>query len=363
MRVAIIGIGAIAEIHARALGDVPSVELVSACCRTEEKGLLFSENHGCSWYPDAARMIRREKPDAVTIATPSGAHLELALKAIRKGVHVKKILFLLLSISILSCSGEKNTPNPNKGIKAKTISEYKAGVKFGETVWQFLRKEIRIYNSNGNEVERSYYEDGTLDYKQIYEYDSDGNEIKRSNYDKDGTIEGHTYIGKYDSDGNQVEWLDYRLDESLATITLKKYNSNGNMVEDSFNSSDGTVLGKSIYKYDSFGNNIEELNHGKHEKYSGKTIRKYDSNSNLVEELDYYKDGTLQSKIINKYDSNGNMVEDSYYTPGSQLVQKNTTKYNSKNRPIEMMASRYEYKFGDYQEIPTEKTTYEYELY
>jgi len=57
------------------------------------------------------------------------------------------------------------------------------------------------------------------------------------------------------------------------------------------------------------------------------------------------------------------MVEDSYYTPGSQLVQKNTTKYNSKNRPIEMMASRYEYKFGDYQEIPTEKTTYEYELY
>jgi len=88
VRVAIIGIGAIAEIHARALGDIPSVELVSACCRTEEKGLQFAERHGCSWYPDAARMIRREKPDAVTIATPSGAHLELALKAIRKGVHV-----------------------------------------------------------------------------------------------------------------------------------------------------------------------------------------------------------------------------------------------------------------------------------
>ena len=88
MRVAIIGIGAIAEIHARALGDIPSVELVSACCRTEEKGLLFSENHGCSWYPDAARMIRHEKPDVVTIATPSGAHLEVALKALRKDVHV-----------------------------------------------------------------------------------------------------------------------------------------------------------------------------------------------------------------------------------------------------------------------------------
>jgi predicted dehydrogenase len=33
-------------------------------------------------------MIRREKPDVVTVATPSGAHLDVALKAIRKGVHV-----------------------------------------------------------------------------------------------------------------------------------------------------------------------------------------------------------------------------------------------------------------------------------
>ena len=64
------------------------IELVSACCRTEEKGLRFAEQHDCSWYPDPVRMIRREKPDVVTIATPSGAHLEVALKAIRKGVHV-----------------------------------------------------------------------------------------------------------------------------------------------------------------------------------------------------------------------------------------------------------------------------------
>ena len=88
MRVAIIGVGAIAEIHARALADISSIELVSACCRTEEKGLRFAEQHDCSWYPDPVRMIRREKPDVVTIATPSGAHLEVALKAIRKGVHV-----------------------------------------------------------------------------------------------------------------------------------------------------------------------------------------------------------------------------------------------------------------------------------
>ena len=38
MRAAIIGIGAIARLHARALADIPGVSLVSACCRTEERG-------------------------------------------------------------------------------------------------------------------------------------------------------------------------------------------------------------------------------------------------------------------------------------------------------------------------------------
>jgi len=88
MRAAIIGIGAIARLHARALADIPGVELVGACCRTEEKGRAFAAEFACAWHADAARMIRREKPDFVTVATPSGAHLEAALAAIRKGVPV-----------------------------------------------------------------------------------------------------------------------------------------------------------------------------------------------------------------------------------------------------------------------------------
>jgi len=50
-----------------------------------------------------------------------------------------------------------------------------------------------------------------------------------------------------------------------------------------------------------------------------------------------------------------------HYSSGE--IQKNTIKYNSKNRPVEMMEYHYEDKFGKVQEIPTEKTTYEYELY
>ena len=88
MRAAIIGIGAIARMHARALADIPDVELVAATCRTEEKGRAFAAEFGCQWHADTARMLRREKPDFVTVATPSGAHLEAALAAVRRGVHV-----------------------------------------------------------------------------------------------------------------------------------------------------------------------------------------------------------------------------------------------------------------------------------
>ena len=88
MRAAIIGIGAIARIHARALRDVPGVELVAGCCRTEEKGRAFAAEFGCRWHADAARMLRREKPDFVTVATPSGGHLPAVLAAARRGVHV-----------------------------------------------------------------------------------------------------------------------------------------------------------------------------------------------------------------------------------------------------------------------------------
>jgi len=88
MRAAIIGIGAIARMHARALGDIVGVELVAATCRTEEKGRAFAQEFGCQWYADTDTMLARERPDFVTVATPSGAHLDAVLAATRHGVHV-----------------------------------------------------------------------------------------------------------------------------------------------------------------------------------------------------------------------------------------------------------------------------------
>ena len=88
MRAAILGIGAIARLHARALGEIEGVELVAATCRTADKGRAFAEEFGCTWYGDADAMLAAERPDFVTVATPSGAHLDAVLAAARHGVHV-----------------------------------------------------------------------------------------------------------------------------------------------------------------------------------------------------------------------------------------------------------------------------------
>ena len=87
-RIAIIGIGAVAEKHAAAIAEIERAELVAASCRTEEKGRRFAERHGCRWYADPAGMLDAERPDAVTVCTPSGAHFEPVALAAKRGVHV-----------------------------------------------------------------------------------------------------------------------------------------------------------------------------------------------------------------------------------------------------------------------------------
>src|SRR3954469_13232428 len=87
-RVAIIGIGAIAELIATALREIPQARLIAGSCRTEAKGRKFAEQFSCAWYDDTNAMLDKEKPDVAIIATPSGAHLESALACAARKIHV-----------------------------------------------------------------------------------------------------------------------------------------------------------------------------------------------------------------------------------------------------------------------------------
>ena len=87
-RLAIVGVGAIATMHAKAIADLSNATLVAGSCRGEDKGRAFAKTHNCNWYASYQEMLEKEKPDAITICTPSGAHLEPLEAAAKLGIHV-----------------------------------------------------------------------------------------------------------------------------------------------------------------------------------------------------------------------------------------------------------------------------------
>ncbi|WP_221032798.1 Gfo/Idh/MocA family protein [Actomonas aquatica] len=86
---AIVGTGMIAGVHAQAINAVDGARLVGVVSRSPEKGPAFAAKHGAvALTSTVEEMVARPDVDAVCITTPSGAHLEPALVAIRAGKHV-----------------------------------------------------------------------------------------------------------------------------------------------------------------------------------------------------------------------------------------------------------------------------------
>src|SRR3954466_423633 len=86
-RIAIIGIGAIADLIAHAIEELPNAKLVAGSCRTRDKGEQFAKKHHCNWYPDTDAMLAKERPEIAVICTPSAAHLDPVLACAKYKVH------------------------------------------------------------------------------------------------------------------------------------------------------------------------------------------------------------------------------------------------------------------------------------
>src|SRR5690606_22612456 len=85
----IVGIGMIAEFHAQALAHVNGARLVGVASRELAKAQSFAQQQGAVFATtDVAELASHPEVDVICITTPSGAHLEPALIAIRAGKHV-----------------------------------------------------------------------------------------------------------------------------------------------------------------------------------------------------------------------------------------------------------------------------------
>ena len=84
----IIGAGLIADFHAKAIQSLSNARLVAICGTNQAKAQKLSEKYNCKKYNDFYELLGSPEIDVVTIATPSGAHLEPAIEAAKNGKHV-----------------------------------------------------------------------------------------------------------------------------------------------------------------------------------------------------------------------------------------------------------------------------------
>jgi len=84
----IVGCGMVADFHAKAIAAMKGGHLACVFSRSRKNAQRVAKTHGCEVYTDYTQFLAHPGLDIVTIATPSGAHLEPIQKAAKAGKHI-----------------------------------------------------------------------------------------------------------------------------------------------------------------------------------------------------------------------------------------------------------------------------------
>ena len=143
-KAALIGTGAIAREHLRALAEIPNVEIGAVCDLSAAIARMTAERFGARrWYTDYRRMIEEVQPDLVHVTTPPTSHSVLTRWCLENGFNVfceKPITidyrdFIELK-QIAAASGRLLIENQNLRCHSaiRRIVELAAAGEFGEIV-------------------------------------------------------------------------------------------------------------------------------------------------------------------------------------------------------------------------------------
>lgn len=125
-RVGIIGTGAFAAVHARALNALGErVSIVGAAGVDADQGTAFCREHSIrAWYPSADALLDALRPDLVHICTPPATHAPLARAALVSGAHVLCEKPLCASLAALD---ELEAVESQSGRTLSTIFQWRFG--------------------------------------------------------------------------------------------------------------------------------------------------------------------------------------------------------------------------------------------
>ncbi len=88
VRIAVIGVGSMGSSHVRDLAAMPNVELAAVCDIDPATAGRVAAQYHVPAYHDAIDLLDRERPQAITIATPHYFHTPISIAAFERGVHV-----------------------------------------------------------------------------------------------------------------------------------------------------------------------------------------------------------------------------------------------------------------------------------
>jgi predicted dehydrogenase len=88
LRIGVIGVGFIGELHARLAAELPCTRLVAVADPGAGHGEALAARLGVDWHAHAEQLLARQDIDAVTIASPDSQHVGPALAAAAAGKHI-----------------------------------------------------------------------------------------------------------------------------------------------------------------------------------------------------------------------------------------------------------------------------------
>ncbi len=169
----IVGAGMIAHFHARAIAEIANARLIGIYSINNPKSAAFASEHNCTAYDTMENMLAVPEIDVVCICTPSGIHLEPALKSIEAGKHC--LIEKPLEITVERCDAI---------IDAARKANVKVGVVFPSRFYEASRQLIASIDENrfGDLVlgsayvkwhrSEAYYASGR--WRGTWEYDGGG---------------------------------------------------------------------------------------------------------------------------------------------------------------------------------------------
>ncbi|MEX0616489.1 MAG: Gfo/Idh/MocA family oxidoreductase [Candidatus Woykebacteria bacterium] len=88
IKTAVVGVGYMGQHHARIYAEIPNSQLVAIADLNEQAGIEMASKYKAKYYNDFKDMVEKEKPDAVSVSTPTAYHAPITIWLLQKGINV-----------------------------------------------------------------------------------------------------------------------------------------------------------------------------------------------------------------------------------------------------------------------------------